>query len=253
MTENLLATDGFNLNDSPSSKSNHLKGHVIFSDSATGKVLFEKDNLILMRTKVWIFENLFKTTPPTSYAPPAKVDNTRSVVLFSVGSGGADVNGSAFTPYVPKYSDTALGQPIPFIIIDPDKNNDVSTQNNPSIFETLSPEQAKTYYLPQAKADGTTAYYGKRFTGATDTNQLGSSTGWDINTDSGEVSFTLDMSIDATDARGLMFNEIGLWLGTYNSTNNTYDNPELLSRLTFATKYLNSTTDAITIKYVISI
>lgn len=248
-TEKILS-ERINMSDKPESS---IKGHVIFRDGKTKEILHEEDNLVLMRARVWLFEQLFKVNPPTSYAPPAVINNNRSVVLYSIGSGGADVNASAFTPYTPKFSDSQLGQAIPFVIVDPDKNNDVSTQSNPSIVESLTPDQAKTYYMSQKKADGTTAYYGKRFKGATDTSALGSSTGWNIDTTSGTVSFSLSLSIDEIDARGLMFNEIALWLGQFNSSNNTYKDLEMITRLTFSTVSLQSLTSTIDIEYILYI
>lgn len=228
-----------------------IRGHLIFKDPITKEVVHEEDNLVLMRTRTWLFEQLFKTAAPANVSTIN--DSTRSIGLFSIGSGGADVNANPFTPYVPKFSDRALGQPVPFVIIDPDKDNNTESQSNPSIVKVLDSVQKKLYYMPTSNADGTTPYYAKRFNGATDAKLLGNSRGWDVNTNDGKVAFSISMTITNTEARGTMFNEIGLWLAKFDSATNTYKNAELATRVTFDTESLSSLTRGIEIEYVMYI
>src|SRR5699024_5137964 len=47
--------------DRLNNKIGNLRGKVIFRDPETKKIVLEKDNLIMMRTRVWLLEQLFNT------------------------------------------------------------------------------------------------------------------------------------------------------------------------------------------------
>ena len=241
--------DEISLNDN--NKGIPVRGHVLLRDAETKEIIHEADNLVLMRTRVWLFEQLFKKNPPSDYT--TNINNNRYIALFSIGSGGADVNATPFSPYVPKFSDTQLGTPIPFVTVDPDKANNTESQSNPSVLTSISTEQRKIYYMPHTNEDGTIPYYAKRFDGATDQNPFGSSAGWSINQYNGEVSFSLKLSVSPSEARGSMFNEIGLWIGAFNSGTNTYNNLELATRFTFSTESTASLSKGIEIEYTMYI
>ena len=243
--------EGINISDI-NNDSTHMRGHVIFRDAETQEIIHEEDNLVLLRTRVWLFEQLFNIAPPSTYRG-IKRDNNRSLCLFSIGSGGADLGASAFTPFTPKFNDKELSQPIPFETIDPDKVNNSESQSNPSIVTSLSTEQSKTYYMYEKLPDGTTPYFAKRFKGATDENPLGVSRKWVLDQNTGSVAFSLTLSVDRDEARGTIFNEIGLWLARFNPSTNTYMNPELASRLTFDSESLSSLTKSIDIEYMMYI
>lgn len=245
--------DGINFNDIKDKlqEETPMKGHVIIRDKE-GNILHEEDNLVLMRARVWLFEQLFGASAPTTYTG-AKINNNRIISLFSIGSGGADINASAFTPFTPKFNDVDLGQPIPFVTIDPDKPNNSEAQANPSIVTELSAEQANTFYMPVSNPDGTTPYYTKRFKDATAEEPLGSSKKWVLDQSTGGVAFSLALSVERDEARGTLFNEIGLWLAEYDSSNNTFKDAELATRLTFQTESLASLTKGIDIEYIMYI
>jgi len=228
-----------------------VRGKVLFKDPETHEVLMEKDNLILMRTRVWLLEQLFNKSIPSNYSADKTAD--RSIALFSVGSGGADVNNAAFTPYSPKFSDKDLGEKVPFVITNPDKENSDRLANDPSVFESLTESQKNKYYITKNNPDGSVYYYGKRFANATDKNPLGDSKGWVIDQDDGSVAFSLKMFIDKTECRGTMVNELGLWLGKYDKNTNNFNGLELASRITFDTESLSSLTKGIEIEYIIYI
>lgn len=232
-------------------KAGDLRGRVIFRDPVTQKVIFEKDNLILLRTRVWLLEQLFNINAPSNY----KVSNTagRSVALFSVGSGGADVNNAPFTPFSPKFSDKDLGEKVPFVIENPDKENSDRLANDPSVFTKLDAEQLKTYYHTTTNPDGSTYYFAKRFANATPAKPLGDSRGWVLDTSDGSVAFSLKMFIDKDECRGSLINELGLWLARYNSSTNKFDAMELASRITFNTESLTSLSKGVEIEYIIYI
>lgn len=245
--------EAINLQDISDDKLNekYVQGHVIIRDSETKEILQEKDNLVLMSTRIWLFQQLFGVGLPDDYA--GKVNNNRKVCLFSIGSGGADVNANAFTPYVPRFSDKRLGQMVPFVVVDPDKVNNTESQANPSVVTELSSGQKNKYYMGEAKADGTKAYYAKRFEGATAERPLGNSRGWIIDNTTGKVAFSLSLKIDRNEARGNVFNEIGLWMADYNSSKNEYVDPVLATRLCFASEDLSSLTKGIDVEYILYI
>jgi len=253
-SKDMRIDDKFTMADNHQPKT--IRGHVKISDKATGKVLLDKDNLVTQRARVWLFEQLFKTDPPHSYTDSdskIKIDNTRQICLMSVGSGGADINASAFTPYVPLFSDKDLGQKVPFITQDPDKDNDTTAQANPSIVKVLSADQQKKFFMPTTNPDGSTYYYGKRPDGWTDERPYGSSSTWNIDRFSGEVSFSMNFSVAEDECRGSIINELGLWIGTYNKKTNAYDNLELATRICFDSEPLSSLTKALDIEYIMYI
>lgn len=246
--------ESINLNDNrdlSNEDKKYIQGHVIFRDSETNEIVHEDDNLVLMTTRVWLFQQLFGVGLPDDYK--GKVNNNRKVCLFSIGSGGADVNANAFTPYVPRFSDRRLGQMVPFVVVDPDKVNNTESQSNPSVVTELTSGQKNKYYMGEAKADGTKAYYAKRFEGATPEKPLGNSRGWIIDNATGKVSFSLSLRIDRNEARGNIFNEIGLWMAEYNADKNEYADAELVSRLCFSSEDLSSLTKGIDIEYILYI
>ncbi|QXN67835.1 hypothetical protein FPHOBKDP_00081 [Listeria phage LPJP1] len=226
-----------------------IRGKVIFRNADTKQVINIQDNLILQRTRVFVMEALLKEKHPSTYNEV--YDPARSICLFSVGEGGADINASPFTPVAPKFNDNGLAQKFPFITVDPDKDNDTETQDNPSIVKELTDEQKMKYYLPQADPDGTVKYYGKRFNGATNSKPFGNSKGWNINTFTGEVSYSLSLTIDPSECRGGMINELCLWLGRYNETKNSYENISCGSRLTFDSISLSGLSTNIEMEYII--
>ena len=243
-------TDGVHLHDLSQSVE-QVHGHITVTDADTGEVLLDQDNLVLMRTRVWLFEQLFKVDAPASLNYTK--DNNRAIALFSIGSGGADINANPFAPFVPKFSDIELGQRIPFVTVDPDKANNSESQANPSIVSSLTAAQQNTYYMSVANSDGTTPYYAKRFKGATADKPFGSSAGWVIDNYSGKVAYSLAMNIDKSEARGNVINEIGLWMATYNKASNIFTNPFLATRICFDTESLSSLNKNIEIEYMMYI
>ena len=235
----LTKDEKFNLSDK------QVRGHLIFRDAETGKVLHEQDNLVLMRTRVFLFEHLFGVDPPQEYECARKQysSENRHICLFKVGSGGADVNANAFNPYTPKFSDKDLSQPVPFVIRNIDKDEEVSFQDNVSVYTELTDEMKNLYYLPSTRPDGSIYYYGKKF------NETGSK-GWMIDQSTGEIAYSLSMTITEAECRGYMINEIGVILAEYDEENNTYIDPELATRITFDTESLKNASKAIEIEYI---
>jgi hypothetical protein len=217
-----------------------LRGRVIIRDDF-GNIILEKDNLIVMRGRTFALESLFKD-PIDPAVSGYKVNMNRSVCLFKIGGGGADVKSAPFQPFTPSFSDEDLAAPVPFVIQDPGKYDAVEKENNPSIIEVMSTKQKAKYYLPNMKSDGTTEYYGKVF--ETDPQ-------WVFNKETNEVYKKIMLRINSDEARGYMINELGLVLAEFDSANNLYKDAELFSRITFDTKSLTSLTENLLIEYLV--
>lgn len=217
-----------------------IKGHVIVKNGETGEVLTEKDNLVLMRTRVFVFEQLFKVDPPESYK--CEINNDRKICLFKIGQGGADVNAAAFNPEAPKFSDKDLSQPVPFIKVNQFKDSDAELRADPSVVTELTSEQKNKYYLSKNNPDGSVYYYGKVFEPE--------SKGWVIDQNTGEVAYSLSLRIESYEARKYLINEIGTILAIKDNSTNTYKNIELASRITFDTESLTSLSKSLEIEYI---
>jgi hypothetical protein len=222
-----------------------LKGrvriHEIMDDFGNTVLKQEKDNLIVMRGRTYALEQLFNDPidPTTS---GYKVNMNRTICLFKVGSGGADVNSAPFQPFTPLYSDEDLAIPVPFVTEDANKYADQDKTNNPSIIEVMNAEQEKKYYNPIIRANGTTEYYSKVFEVKPQ---------WVFNKATNEVYKKIMLKVNANEARGYMVNELGLLIGEYDTTNNVYNDTELFSRVTFDTESLTSLTKSLLIEYLI--
>lgn len=214
----------------------YVKGHVLIKDDF-GNVILEKDNLVLLNTRIFLFEHLFKVGSPNSNNGYDKDRHNMKVCLFRVGQGGADVNATPFNPYVPVFSDTDLNQPVPFITYDNSKQFNEEMINNQSIIDTdidyeTTPrgtyDNKNIYYKKYYKClpEGLTLpiadvkpYYAKLINIENYDNL-----GW--NTDyhsTGELSYKLSLSIDVNECRGNVINELGLILADFNLTEITND------------------------------
>lgn len=217
----------------------YLRGVVTFRDPITGDIIEKKENLILLRSRAYILELLFglSASNETGYIK----DKARTVCLFKIGQGGADLLSSPLEAIAPKFNNTDLYSKVPFIIEDPNKSIDELKNANPSIFTKLTDEQKHVYYLPEEHPDGSTRYFGKIF--EKDTQRL------KINTSTNECYVHLTLRVSPTEARGFVCNELGLILARYDEPTNTYLNPELFSHITFSSYALTSLTRGMLIDY----
>ena len=226
-----------------------LKGLVLFKDS-NGKIIDIRDNLILMETRIHLLRTLFeyKKIGDTTEINNFNDDIDRKLCLFKVGSGGADVNGSPFTPYVPQFNDIDLAQPVPFKIVNINKDAVFEDRSNPSVVKTLSDTDKKKYFLKKTYEDGTSKYFGKK-------PEI-TSKGWLIDNSTGKVAYSLNLLIDVNDCRGFMINELGLVLAKEIFTNNkvtSHTRVTLGSRVTFDTKSLSDLSTNFEIEYIVYI
>lgn len=236
----MLIKDNFNINDKINNHKNYLKGHIILRDEFNN-IILEKDNLIVLRGRTFALEKLFNESISTENSGYISNIN-RTICLFKIGSGGADVQSTPFEPYVPAYSDIDLANPIPFITLDPNKMSDPDKVDNPSIVESLTEADRSKYFLSVNKDNDIIDYYGKIFEGSPE---------WVFNKETNEVYKKISLKIDANEARGYIVNELGLVLAEYDSENTNYKDAELFSRVTFDSQSLTSLTKFITIEYFI--
>lgn len=217
----------------------NLRGHVIIRDALTGEIIEEKDNLITLRARCFILEILFGLNAPDGYIN----NKDRTVCLFKIGSGGADLQASPLEAIAPAFSDTDMYSEIPFVIQTDLKDTLPEYQANPSILSELDEEQKKMYYLPKEQPDGSIRYYGKRFEEDSDRLKL--------DTNNGVVYWHGSCRITAQEARGFVLNELGLVLAHYDEESNSYSDVELFSHICFSSIALTSLKRGVLVSYVV--
>lgn len=236
----LVVKDYVNLSDKISlDKGFSLKGHVIFRDPLTNEVILEKDNLVTLRARAFVLELLFGLNATEGYSN----NKDRTVCLFKIGSGGADLQASPLEAIAPKFSDTDMYTDVPFVIVSDLKETLPEYQANPSIIEELNDEQKKMYYLPKEQPDGSIRYYGKVF--EKDSQRL------KLDKNNGVVYWHGSCRITANEARGFVLNELGLVLAHYNEENNEYEDAELFTHITFSSIALTSLKNGVLIDYLL--
>ena len=255
-----------------------LRGHFIMKDE-NGNIIEEKDNLIVLRSRLFVLLSLFKPNElerkemESSYI---KNDNRR-ICLFKIGMGGADTQSAPFQPFVPKFTDRDLANPIPFVVTNEVKELDPELNANPSVFlpdkHYFNKDKRETYHCPRKNEDDSVSYFAKTF----------DNVDFSFSTESSEIFAALQLTIENWDARGYFFNELGLlfaeeyyvpidqnldivkdgnvlteaeYLAGINSSsinpNNymkQYRDEELFSRVTFGTKSLKSLNNKLIIEY----
>jgi hypothetical protein len=226
----------------------------------SGKLLWEENNLIVLRGRAFAVERLLNTSLVVS---PEDLPNLnqetldfinveagfvsnaagRSVCMFSIGNGGADPN-QPFNPYIPEFNNLTLSHRIPFITVDPNKysSTDPAVLENPSVVTALTPDQLTKYKIPVESPNPTIAgatiiqYYGKTF------EQID----WSIDALNNEVFARISLMIDRIDARGELFNELGLLIA-----DTSFGSVELASRICFDTESLINPSKQIQYEYLI--
>jgi hypothetical protein len=222
-----------------------LKGrvriHEIVDEFGNTVLKQEKDNLIVLRGRTFALEKLFND-PIDPTISGYQVNMDRTICLFGIGAGGADIKSAPFQPFTPLYSDENLAVPIPFVIEDSGKYSDQDKTNNPSFIETMTAEQRATYFNPIIRSNGATEYFSKVFEVKPQ---------WVFNKTTNEVYKKIMLKLDKNEARGYMVNELGLQIGWMNPKNKLYEDIELFSRVTFDTESLTSLTKSLLIEYLI--
>lgn len=182
-----------------------LRGHITIKDE-NGNVLEDKDNLIVLRSRLFVLLHLFKPDAETREDMEStyiKNDNRR-ICLYKIGMGGADIQSAPFQPFVPKFTDRDLSNPIPFVVTNSIKELDPELNANPSIFlpdkHNFDKTKREMYHCAEENADDSISYFAKTFDNVT----------FNFNTESNEMYAELQLTIENWDARGFFFNELGL-------------------------------------------
>jgi len=225
---------------SPQTVFGQMRGTVIAKDVTTGKVLFEKDNIIVLRGRVFALEKLFhdeitdSTVSLPSESPIYQSGLDRKVVAFGVGKGGADIT-NPFEPFAPEPNLVAgrmLADQIPFRYHDETRPDDGPLVHIPV-------EERDNYGGGISSGDGVD-YMLKHF------DQRDPS--WVFSDDLNEVYKKIQLFITKDDCRtqpSNWINELGLYFALYDSANldsndcSIFQNYELFSRITFPTEYMS--------------
>jgi len=263
-------------NDAIKSKDT-LRGHITIKDE-DGNILEDKDNLIVLRSRLFVLLSLFKPdalTREDMEETYIKNDNRR-ICLFKIGMGGADTQSAPFQPFVPKFTDRDLANPIPFVVTNEVKELDPELNANPSVFLPDKVHFDKTkreaYHCSRNNEDDSVSYFAKTF----------DDVDFHFSTDDSEIFAALTLTIENWDARGYFFNELGLllaeecyapvndkleitekdeskWISeeAYYALNESemskyikqYRDEELFSRVTFGTKSLKSLNNKLIMEY----
>ncbi|WP_368880293.1 hypothetical protein [Proteus mirabilis] len=192
-------------------------------DKGTGKVLFTRKNLVVRIGRELTLRHLFDL--PYSSEDQEKLHN-RTLCLFGIGSGGTPES-DPFNPLVPTSADKDLNKAVPFRIVN---------SGNPL------PEEDKKLYFDTKQNHDDTQYMKKLFT----KKELV------VDTEKDRVYVKVTLDVNALDARGQKFSEIGIFSARVTKPGETYEDIQMFSRITFDTESLSATTGkGLTIEYYV--
>jgi len=255
----------FNFNDNLNDfkPTSFYKGHVVMVDDASGEVILEKDNLVVLRGRTFALEKMFdKVSEKMGYN--TENISAKTICLWKAGNGGC-YEGKYFDPVVVNADCQKLGEggasnagEMPFIYVDKEKINDkdikeklkmyaapITDENDPRVLHYNN----KTF-IP---------YYAKRF----------SSVDWVVpsedvgHRDEIALKITLNISEDdfkltptdgldgvTTFVRDTYINEIGLCIAV-DDAEIDYNTVELATRFTFESEPYKSELKSATLYYYI--
>lgn len=219
---------------------NFKKNKIVIKDGITGEVLKEKENLVVLRGRVFTLEKIFMTYFNGNALYKNHIDKGK-ICLFQLGSGGANVPAEPFVPKVPSPHDLALANPVPFRVV-----NTLYPQT------AIDPLEQSSYHGATVVGNVTSFYY-KTFEQAPE---------FFYNFEESEVYVKTILKISAEDyrlvnsenndfVRNTYVNELGIFFASYNTATNTYDNPELFSRICFETEPLMNLSKTLVIEYYV--
>lgn len=194
-----------------------LRGKVeIFSED--GSLLLSKDNLVVQRGRTFVLEKLFNDVNPDSTGYTKNLN--REIVLFGVGTGGADV-GTPFEPRPVLATDYTLTESTPFRIED---SNDTLTY--------LTDDEKKIYHNPIVE-DNLSSYMYKRFE-IYDPE-------WKVDKDTNTIYKKIELRLNEKDTRDKAINELALFIAQkpINEDEN-YVDVEMFSKINFPSEYMSS-------------
>jgi hypothetical protein len=192
---------------------------IIVRDPTTGAILQTRKNLVVRQGREFSLRKMFNIAYPSENTTQL---GTRYINLFGIGTGGTPVS-DPFTPIVPTPSDIELNSVTPFRV---------------SATALSSGDAAK--YFDGRVTGSTTAYYKKTFT----------STAIVLDNTNDDYYCKLTLNIDATDARGTIISELGLYTSV--NTANVFTAPKIATRVTFQSEPLSiETSKGLEIEYYV--
>lgn len=226
----------FFMKDQRRSSGPAIGGVAIFKDPA-GNVLLRAKNLVVARGRIFSLENLFKLdiNPTVEDIKDFRQDRSRSVCLFSIGSGGT-LPDDPWNPLIVNPWETAINTPIPF------------RSYTPSLGDSLPVELENIYYGKEEIEVGPDSapaiqYFLKRMN--INTNFVPE---WHVDKKTNVCAVKNVLNIDKNDARGSKISEIAFFLASPKAGVNNFEGFEMFSRITFDTESLHDN-KSLTVEY----
>jgi hypothetical protein len=196
--DKLIVTDTLtNLHDVVANDVN-IQGRVIIRNPATGKIIHQGDNLVVLSGRAFALQMISGFNISNSHIDPQDADYrhvtyspNRRICLFQVGIGASN-SGSPTDVIAPEWSDWYLRHPVPFVI------GVENRRANVHFLQGLVPASLGVSPV----VDG---YYGKTFDKPPELQ-------FDASVNKAYLKF--EFSIDATECRGHVINEIGLFVSS---------------------------------------
>ena len=189
-----------------------LAGVVEFVNPETGKTLLVRHNLVVQRGRTFALEKMYGVDAPTGANYTA--DLSRTIMLFSVGTGGCPAN-DPFSPIPVQPTDVELSSKVPLRIVDPANS-----------LTNIKPEDVPFYPIYET-IGGKKHYKYKKF------NE--SDAQFVVNKSENKIYRRLPIYISELDCRDQKINELALYF-----CNSDHKNVEMYSRLTFDTESMSS-------------
>ena len=189
-----------------------LGGVVEFVNPETGNVLLRRRNLVVQRGRTFALEKMYGINAPVNTGYTA--DLTRTITLFSVGTGGCPAN-DPFSPIPVQPTDIELRSKVALRTVDPSNSlTDIKPEDIPfyPVFETVGGKKLYKY---------------KKFNEA-DAQFV-------VNKSENKIYRRLPIYISELDCRDQKINELALYF-----CNPKHGNVEMYSRLTFDTESMSS-------------
>jgi len=224
------------------------RGHVQVVDNASGEIILEKDNLVVLRGRTFALEKMFEKENEIDGYSKADL-KTKKICLWKAGCGGC-VTGEPFNLLSIEPNSMSLGEEIPFKAV-------ADGTDRPEGYYGEVANAVKDNY-----GKGYTYYYAKTFDNiewVTNTNEFGKmdEIALKITLKVTEDDFKTVLAYDENDNvmfnRHTFLNEIALCIANPVKSNSVdrMDNIELATRLNFESEPYFSNLKSATIYYYI--
>jgi hypothetical protein len=204
-----------------------MKNVAFFFDDK-GNLLLKRENLVVMRGRVFALEKVFDLPMAATVAENFSTDLDRKVCLFKIGTGGTPLD-DPFNPNKVKPLESDLSNSVPFRTL--------------TVDESLDDEVSDLYQLLSTENAGTDQELRKYFAKKIGTQE------WFYKAEENKAFIKVTLKISAEDARDQKVNELGLFLAKENE-DGTFSDSEMFSRITFHSESLENTKAGTILYYV---